>query len=100
MLLLFGSGSIKLNHECRGLSIHTRSLEDGRETNENSIKLRAPMRIGTLCNQLRHLLDTLLLIVVDQPEELANHWENDSDAHQVIECVVNLIESDGSGSAI
>lgn len=99
MLLLFGSGSIKLNYECRGLSIQTRSLEDGRETHENTIKLRAPIRIGTLCNQLRHLLDTLLLMVVDQPEQLANHWENDADAHQVIDCVVNLIEFEGSSSA-
>ncbi|WAQ80830.1 hypothetical protein PtA15_1A168 [Puccinia triticina] len=99
MLLLFGSGSIKLNHECRGLSIQTRSLEDGRETNENFIKLRAPMRIGTLCNQLRHLLDTLLLMVVDQPEKLTNNWENDADAQQVVDCVVNLIQSDGSAFA-
>jgi hypothetical protein len=75
-------------------------MEDGRETNENTIKLRAPMRIGTLCNQLRHLLDTLLLIVVDQPQKLSNNWDNDLDAEQVIECVVNLIQSDGSGSAL
>ncbi|KAA1127532.1 hypothetical protein PGTUg99_037513 [Puccinia graminis f. sp. tritici] len=100
MLLLFGSGSIKLNHERGGLSIQTRSMEDGRETNENTIKLRAPIRIGTLCNQLRHLLDTLLLIVVDQPQKLSNNWDNDLDAQQVIECVVNLIQSDGSGSVI
>ncbi|KNE91270.1 hypothetical protein PSTG_15294 [Puccinia striiformis f. sp. tritici PST-78] len=101
MLLLYGSGSIKLNHERRGLSIQTRSSEqDGRETNESSIKLRAPMRIGTLCNQLRHLLDTLLFMVVDQPEKIVNHWQNDTDAQQVIECVINLIESDGVACAI
>lgn len=98
MLLLFGAGSIKLYHEYNGLSIQTTSSKQNGENQENSIKLRAPIRIGTLSNQLRHLMDTLLLMVVDQPDQLANQWKNDHDSQQVVDCIVNLIECDGLGS--
>ncbi|MBW0487030.1 hypothetical protein O181_026745 [Austropuccinia psidii MF-1] len=93
ILLLFGTGSIQIYHEFNGLAIKTRLSG---VANDDEIKLRSSLRIGSLCNQLRNLLDSILSISVDEPNRLSEL----NDEKEVIECVINLIECNGLESRI
>lgn len=99
-LLLYGSGSIKIHPQLNGLSIQVRAHTDSDHHDHlDSIKLRAPLRIGTLCNQLRHLIDALLQMAIDRPGRLGTD-SGQQEEKDVIDCVVRLIETDGLVGAL
>lgn len=87
-VLLFYGGSRRIDLQPSGLSLGPPDAP---------VRVRAPLRIGTLCNSLRQLLDAVLDTCVDDPSRLSRLGEGgDAEGADIIKAVCQLLDHDGA----